>query len=844
MKLPIRYVCLAAVLLFGQGFQSVTLSEISGVSEARWRRASDAWEAGDYPAALPDLISLMKSNARLEYSDRVAALTGEVFKTTEITPDGRNPRLSADGRFVSFETGPPAATVTRIVEVRGDGVSTVADLRGVSAAFDPAGRRVAYLRPSPNAALVLHDLATGQDRVLPTGTLRASAPVLAGNRVLFIGSEPSDPSRSDVYAIENDQPAVRLTDQGGLKSNLLVDPNGASVVYTVTPAPPARGGGAGAGAQGQAPAAAPSTPVVTCAAATASFGVVDVAAKTTRIVPGASVTMSSDGSAIAWLARTADACALHVAPTLAAAPKTLQTASRLAAPAISPDGRLVAYQTMLPGTTNWEILIAGGAGAPRRVTRDVQHDVLPRFLTNSLLLGMMGEPRHRRSHLYDLASNRRTKIFSNNTLRTISPEYVWTSSGDGERLLIQAERDGDTISVERGVYLVDLAARVGPEELIVRLNQQLAAETDLRARMTRAFAPLSAQIKTVTGQISANRIYEYEKAQFDFDSKHITQPGNGKAIDYLHAMYSSFGYSPEIQWFDARPQQQAAPVRTGNVVATLKGTKNPELIYVVSSHFDSVAGGPGADDNTSGTCALLETARALAKTPLPATVVFASFTGEEGGLLGSREFVRLAAQNKWNVVGALNNDMIGWAGEGARMDNTIRFSNAGIRDLQHGAAFLFSKLITYDAKYYRGTDAHAFFDGWGDIVGGIGSYPILANPNYHQSTDLIDTMNFQQIAETAKVTAATIVHLASSPSRLKGLKVVGSEVTWTPSPEAGVTAYIVAYGKGTDPSKMTRVRVTAARAALPALPAGTTVAVKAVNARGLEGWDWATTVVR
>ena len=59
---------------------------------------------------------------------------------------------------------------------------------------------------------------------------------------------------------------------------------------------------------------------------------------------------------------------------------------------------------------------------------------------------------------------------------------------------------------------------------------------------------------------------------------------------------------------------------------------------------------------------MLEAARILAGTPLPTTIVFASFTGEEAGLLGSREFVRLAREGKWNVIGALNNDMIGWDG--------------------------------------------------------------------------------------------------------------------------------------------------------------------------------------
>jgi Zn-dependent M28 family amino/carboxypeptidase len=72
----------------------------------------------------------------------------------------------------------------------------------------------------------------------------------------------------------------------------------------------------------------------------------------------------------------------------------------------------------------------------------------------------------------------------------------------------------------------------------------------------------------------------------------------------------------------------------------VKGTVNPELVYVVGAHFDSRAEGPGADDNTSGTAMILEAARVLATRPLPATVMFVSFTGEEAGLRGAREFGR------------------------------------------------------------------------------------------------------------------------------------------------------------------------------------------------------------
>ena len=334
----------------------------------------------------------------------------------------------------------------------------------------------------------------------------------------------------------------------------------------------------------------------------------------------------------------------------------------------------------------------------------------------------------------------------------------------------------------------------------------------------------------------------------DFDSKNVSMPGNAKAIDYLEKTYRSFGYTPEVQWFEVAGRGGGPPTKTANVIATLTGTEDPHLVYVVSSHFDSVAGGPGADDDTSGTAALLEAARILKDTPLPVTIKFASFTGEESGLLGSREFVRQAGVNKMQVVGALNNDMIGWAGESSRMDNTIRYSNAGIKDLQHGAAFLFTNLITYDAKYYRGTDAGAFYEVWGDIVGGIGSYPVLANPNYHQPTDFLETMNFRQIMETSKVTAATLVYLASSPARLKDLKVAktatGVEVTWARGPESSIRSYIVSYGPLADPDRGTRITTTTPRVLLPALPAGTYVAVKAVNSRGLASWDWARAVVQ
>jgi hypothetical protein len=108
----------------------------------------------------------------------------------------------------------------------------------------------------------------------------------------------------------------------------------------------------------------------------------------------------------------------------------------------------------------------------------------------------------------------------------------------------------------------------------------------------------------------------------------------------------------------------------------------------------------------------------------------------------------------------------------------------------------FSRLITYDALYYKSTDAAAYYDAYGDIVGGIGSYPVLGSPHYHQATDLLQHENHQLIAETSKTTIATLMRLASSPSRLTNLRLdrsTGSTavLSWSPAVEKGIASCVV-----------------------------------------------------
>jgi hypothetical protein len=103
-------------------------------------------------------------------------------------------------------------------------------------------------------------------------------------------------------------------------------------------------------------------------------------------------------------------------------------------------------------------------------------------------------------------------------------------------------------------------------------------------------------------------------------------------------------------------------------------------------------------------------------------------------------------------------------------------------------------------------------------------------------------VNQTLVTEVAKTTAATLMRLASSPSRLQGLAAVSQPdgtiaVTWTPSPERDVTHYIVAWGSPDEPlARRMHVQDPAARIQAPA---GSIVSVRAVNRSGLEGWDWA-----
>ena len=132
------------------------------------------------------------------------------------------------------------------------------------------------------------------------------------------------------------------------------------------------------------------------------------------------------------------------------------------------------------------------------------------------------------------------------------------------------------------------------------------------------------------------------------------------------------------------------PILLGNVVATLKGTDiNDDRIFIISGHLDNMRSSvmdrsgdaPGANDDGSGTAAVMECARVMSKYSFPATIIFVAVSGEEQGLLGSTFMAEKAKKENWNIEAVLNNDIMGSnnSSETNIIDNTrIRVFSEGL----------------------------------------------------------------------------------------------------------------------------------------------------------------------
>jgi hypothetical protein len=372
-------------------------------------------------------------------------------------------------------------------------------------------------------------------------------------------------------------------------------------------------------------------------------------------------------------------------------------------------------------------------------------------------------------------------------------------------------------------------------------------------------------------QVDPQRIEATIQRLVQFGTRHTlssqTDPvrGIGAAttwvFEQLQAIAATSGGTMTVQKQSfVQPVSSRIPVPTTitNVIATLKGTATPERFYVVTGHLDSrvtdvmdfTSDAPGADDDGSGVACILELARVFATHQFPGTLVFATVAGEEQGLYGSAFMAKQMEAAGNDVQGMFSNDIVGASHsfDGSRPDPfTVRLFLEGVptnvtpgdisllqsvggendgksrqlgRFVQSVAPFSLTgmnvRTIWRRDRYLRASD-HVSFQSLGfpaarfteprenfnhehqnvQVVGGV------------QFGDLIDFVDFDYIARVARVNAAALWGLASSPSTPKNLVVhttppgtlSGTNKTtldWSANPETDLQGYEVVLRETTE----------------------------------------------
>ena len=190
------------------------------------------------------------------------------------------------------------------------------------------------------------------------------------------------------------------------------------------------------------------------------------------------------------------------------------------------------------------------------------------------------------------------------------------------------------------------------------------------------------QIAEMGKEVSADSLQSYIKSMVALGTRNTlsTQSdpkrGIGAARNWVLAKFNEFAkrsngrLSAIIDTTTLQPGglKGDGALRLGNVVGTLKGTNpNDKRIFIISGHLDNrrsnladrVGDAPGANDDASGTAAVIECARVMSQQSFVATIIFVAVTGEEQGMLGADFMSEKAKKDKWNIEAVLNNDIMG-----------------------------------------------------------------------------------------------------------------------------------------------------------------------------------------
>ncbi len=262
-------------------------------------------------------------------------------------------------------------------------------------------------------------------------------------------------------------------------------------------------------------------------------------------------------------------------------------------------------------------------------------------------------------------------------------------------------------------------------------------------------------------------------ADDSMEGRRIGTPGGARARNYLVNRLRAIGLAPLR---DSLPVHFTSAGRGNdtthgiNLVGVVRGTRTPDRYIVVTAHYDHVGvrNGrvfPGADDNASGTSALLAIAAWVRQRPLTHSVVFAFLDGEEGGLRGARAFVANPPVPLASIVANVNLDMVS-RGDKGELYAAGATPNPQFRPLLEALASVapVTLKLGHDSgggqNDWTGQSDHGAFHAqkvpW--VYFGVEDHP-----DYHQPTDTPDKVNPGFFYRSALTIAEFVRRLDAAP---------------------------------------------------------------------------------
>ena len=188
-------------------------------------------------------------------------------------------------------------------------------------------------------------------------------------------------------------------------------------------------------------------------------------------------------------------------------------------------------------------------------------------------------------------------------------------------------------------------------------------------------------IYDIISEVSSERIKKDVKKLASFGTRHTLSDtlsekrGIGAARRWIKYTFNEISkecdncleISYQKNYFSKNKRRLVKDVWINNVVAIQRGSKYPNRYIIMSGDIDSrvsdpnnyTSDSPGANDNASGMAGVLEASRVLSKYKFENSIVYLGLSGEEQGLYGGIGLAEYAKENNWNIIGVLNNDMIG-----------------------------------------------------------------------------------------------------------------------------------------------------------------------------------------